>query len=232
MSDKKKFFFDRHNFDENAEEEEGPPPPPTFSEEELASAKDTSYQKGKQDGFQDSQASLEKKIEVLLEHAKKSFLDFQSKEAAREKQYEEEAVHLALTVFKSIFPAWVEQQGPAEVEKAIADVLQSASNHQSIRIEVATAMLSATEARFKPITESLSDISISFHGRDDLSETDMRMKWENGGAVRDSQQLSAQILQSLTKELPQQAPEETQEDLADNEEKRHNKSIETETPDE
>ena len=233
MSDnKKKFFFDLHNFNDDVEEEEGPPPPPTFSEEELAKAKDASYQKGKQDGFQESQESLEKQISILLENAKHSFLDLQEKEEKREKIYEQEAVYLALEMFQGIYPAWIEDYGPQEVENAMNDVLKGVANQQSIHIEVAPNLLEAVKERFKSIEESLDKISISFHGNESLTVADMRMKWENGGAVRDSQKLAAQILQSLKKELPERPSDKIQENLADTGEKRHNEDIETEKPDE
>ncbi len=231
MTDKKKFFFDLHNFNDDAEEEEGPPPPPTFSEEELAQAKDAAYRKGKEDGFKESQESLEKKISVLLETTQRSFLDLQAAEADREKRYEEEAVHLALELFKTIYPAWIKKCGPEEVENAIAKVLESVANQQSVHIEVCPALLTAVEERFKPVEDALNNLSLVFHGNDTLTPDDMRMKWENGGAVRDSRKLAAQILQSLTSELPV-TPEEEKEDLAENGEKRHNEDIKTHNPDE
>ncbi len=225
MSDKKKFFFDLHNFADDAQEDEGPPPPPTFSEEELAKAKDEAYQKGKKDGFADSQESIEKQISLLLDNAKHSFMDIQAHEMARETQYEEEAIILALHLFNSIYPAWVDTHGPQEVENAISETLKQAANQQSIRIDVAPDLLAPIEARLKPIQDELSGLSITINGVDSLSKSDMRMKWTNGGAVRDTRKLAAQILHSLTKDLPEETIQKNEECLADQEETRHNEEI-------
>ncbi len=236
MSDKKKkFFFDLHNFTEGAEEDEGPPPPPTFSEEELAKAREEGYQKGKKDGFDESQQSLEKTISLLLENSKQAFLELQAAEQERENLYEREAVYLSVDVFRNIYPAWVAEFGPKEVENAISDVLKTAANQQNIKIEVAPTILNAIEERLEPITAQLSDIHLIFHGNDALNENDMRLKWDNGGAVRDSEKLAAHILQALTEDLPEKPVTEqtdTQEDLAEQQETRHNKTINTETSDE
>ncbi|MCB9964302.1 MAG: hypothetical protein H6855_03790 [Rhodospirillales bacterium] len=203
MSDEvKKFFFNRHNFDENAEEDEGPPPPPMFTEAEMAAAKDTAYRQGKKDGFQESQDNLERKISLFLEQARQGFLMLQTQEAAREKQYEEEAVRLALSVFHRIYPAWMSACGAEDVTAAIQDVLRTVSNQQQIRVEVSSEILSAVEERLKPTLEMMTDVSVSFYGREDFSAGDMMMKWESGGALRDSRKLAERILQSLEKDLP------------------------------
>ena len=235
MSDNKKFFFDLHNFNDDAEEEEGPPPPPTFNEEELAKAKDDAYKKGRQDGFNESQESIEKKISLLLEHAKTTFLEFQTTESEREKIYEQEAVQLSLELFHSIYPDWIETKGKKEVENAIIGVLSNVSGQQNIKIEVSPELLEPIEERLKPIREKLSDISISLQANNSLDNNDMRMKWDNGGAIRDSKKLAAQILQRLENELDVKTSKEDippEEDLADVPETRHNKDIKTETSDE
>lgn len=236
MSDnKKKFFFDLHNFNDDAEEEEGPPPPPTFSEEELAKAKEDAYKKGRQDGFNESQESIEKTISLLLENAKASFLELQALENMREKRYEEEAVLLSIDLFNSIYPHWLEEKGIAEVKNAIEAVLKMASGQKNIKIEVSPDLREPIEKRLELLKEELSEISISLHANETLSNGDMRMKWDDGGAVRDSKRLAAQILQSLESELEDggvRDAKSTEEALADTAETRHNKDIETEIPDE
>ena len=231
MDDRKKFLFDLHNFGDDAAEDDGPPPPPTFSEEELSAAKTAAYEQGKKDGYTDSQNSIEKQISILLENAKQSFFELQSKELEREKVYEQEAVMLALRVFEGIYPSWVSELGPEEVKNAVVNILRNAANQQNIKIDVSSNLLSAIEERLKPIQEELSGISISLNANEALSDNDMRIKWDNGGAVRDSEQLAAQILQSLKSEMPDSALRK-EEDLAEKEETRHNEEIETETPDE
>ena len=231
MDDRKKFLFDLHNFGDDAAEDDGPPPPPTFSEEELSAAKTAAYEQGKKDGYTDSQNSIEKQISILLENAKQSFFELQSKELEREKVYEQEAVMLALRVFEGIYPSSVSELGPEEVKNAVVNILRNAANQQNIKIDVSSNLLSAIEERLKPIQEELSGISISLNANEALSDNDMRIKWDNGGAVRDSEQLAAQILQSLKSEMPDSALRK-EEDLAEKEETRHNEEIETETPDE
>lgn len=228
--DTQKFLFHLHNFDEK-EEDDGPPPPPTFSEDELGQAKKEAYEQGKQAGFQESQNSLEKQIAVLLEKSQGTFLELQAAEAQRERRYEEEAAHLALKMFQSIYPAWVSEKGEAEVMNAIDHVLKSSANQQSIRIEVSSELLKAVEERFKPASDALSTYTLSFHGRENLQADEMCMTWENGGAVRDTKTLSEQILQTLLEGL-EELSDEPPNDLAESEQITHNEDVETESRDE
>ena len=226
MAEKRKFFFDLNNFNDDAEE---------ISEEELAfrereaelirthgeeieRIKKNSYEQGKKDGYEDSRQSLEQKIALLLESAKQSFLELQAQESTREQRYEAEANILALYVFKGIYPAWAERYGVDEIERGIRKVLHRASNQKNILVEVAPSLREEVEQRLTPLKDALSEISFSVEGKEDLSENDFRMKWEDGGAVRDGAHLAEQIL----KELQQELPDLPQENLAESAETRQN----------
>jgi flagellar biosynthesis/type III secretory pathway protein FliH len=226
MTDKKKFLFDLNNFDEHEDE---------ISEEELAfrekesellkthateieRIKKQSYEQGKKDGYEDSRQSLEQKITLLLERSKHGFLELQAAEQERERRYEEEANILALRVFKGIYPAWVADYGAEEVSRNITAVLERAANQKSIQIEVAPSLQEEMQRRLAPVQDSLTDLSFTVNAAADLGESDFRMKWTDGGAVRDS----AALARSILEELRQGTINETEETLDDQQQNRHN----------
>lgn len=200
-SKEKKFFFDNIHFDETEEEiseEEDTPPPPTFSEEELSDARRTSYERGKEDGIAEAHRSFEKQTEVLLEVVARDIQTLFTSEDERAKLYETEAVRLADTIFKRLFPVLNERHGIDEITSVIEKVIQSQPETHGIQLYVAPVFRDQIEEHIRnnPHIQNAGG-SVNVMADDALEAGDCRLKWKDGGGLRDISTLSAQIAKEI-----------------------------------
>lgn len=212
MSDqKKKFLFDLNNFDAPEEEEiieEEIPPPPMFSEEELAGVRDKAYKHGKKDGYEESRQSLEQQIAHVLEQSRPEMKLFAAHEALREKRYETEVIALVEAIIRKLFPVWSNAHGQEETSAAIEKVLKQVSGKSHVIIEVAASIAEDIGKRSESLRADLAGLQVSVVPNDKLGSADFKMKWADGGAVRDANALAEQILQELMERQgkPQESP--------------------------
>jgi len=204
----KKFFFDMNVFDENGmelRELEANKPPPAFSEEQIAAAKKSSFEKGKQEGFQESQNSIAQQVARTLKKVSQEAGKLFESEEAREKIFELESTRLALAVFEKLFPAYSAAHGLEELKAAIVDILQNAAGQSEIVIEVHPDI--AGEIR-KTIEDSFGaneeKIKFNIRENDAIGPENCRLGWADGGAVRDSLALAEKIRDVMEESLAAQ----------------------------
>lgn len=198
--DIEKFFFHMNIFDEDVEEEieeELPPPPPTFSEEELAGARKSGYEKGKLDGAAEAtKAEKESRAQMvaeILQRIGKETTSLFAKEQERATLYEQEVTALCLSVFEKLFPVYNEQHGFEELKASIAEILEKQQNQVEIQIYVQPDIQGAIEEVIGKLEDKGFQAKISVHGDEKLSDGACRMSWNDGGAARDPQALAEQI---------------------------------------
>lgn len=201
-SEGRKFFFDVNNFDAPAQqepEEDLPPPPPVFSEEELAAAKSESFEEGRIQGHQEEQQSRGQYIATQVSELNTQILSLILSEQMREKKFEQEVIHLCRSLISKVFPALASREGYSEIEAIITRVIEKQTASQ-IHIEVPTEDLEEIKAHLS----TLKDIEpgrLHIVGAADLGKGSCRMKWQDGGATRDHQALSAAIFKELDEVL-------------------------------
>ncbi len=199
-----KFFFNLNNFNDDyvEEPEEEIPPPPTFSEEELADAQAEAFAKGRQAGLDEAAASREKAVADLLAVIAKNYDTLFSAEDERNRLFEHETLHLALTIFKKIFPTLNANHGLAEIESVLEKIIHSQTAPSKINIEV---MPEHCESLQTYIDEALklSETSglCTVAGNENLGPGDCLLRWDNGGAHRSATALSQQISEHLEQAL-------------------------------
>lgn len=212
-----KFLFDLNNFDDdfNAEDEFEEPPPPTFSEEELTSAKTGSYQegynKGRQEALDESAKSREQFVAQQLEIIAQSLPQIFDKEKKRENTYEAEAVSLTLHIFEKLFPVFQEKHGFEELKHAMADILQKQAGKKEINIKVHPDTKDGIQDHLKTLSAQGIDLNLNIEGDEGLDQNVCRMDWGDGGAVKDPQALSYEILELVKDTLA--APPTTRHDV-------------------
>jgi flagellar assembly protein FliH len=203
MPDPKKFLFDRNIFDEPEVEEEdnSPPPPPTFSEEEMEAARASAYDKGRRDGMAAEKASRDTEVSGLLKTIAATLPDLFAAEARREKLYEKEAVTLALSALRILFPALEARQGLAEVESVLREVLANAQGRTEIAIDLHPGAVEPIEAHLSSLAERLEGVRVTVRADDRLGPGDCKMIWKDGGAVRDAGRLAEEIARRMDESL-------------------------------
>lgn len=193
----RKYFFDLNNFDGNSlpePEEDLPPPPPVFSEDELAAAKNISFEEGRSKGRQEEQQSRAQYIATQISELNTQILSLILSEQMREKKFEHEVIHLCRALIGKAFPLLTTREGYSEIENVIARVIASQPKSQ-IHIEVPKD----DAEDIKSYLLSLKDIEadrLHIIGTD-LSRGSCRMKWQDGGAIRDHDALTSAIFAEL-----------------------------------
>ncbi len=195
----RKFLFDVHNFDEpEVPDPDAPPPPPVFTESEMASSRNDSFEKGRQAGLAEAEASREKAVLVLVETMTGHFSDLFDGERKRSQQFEAETLLLAREIFEKLFPLLNETHGLAEVEKAVAAVLENQRQQPDIIVEVHSDFLEDIRGVADLVKRSVHlPGTVTVVANDSLARGDCRMSWNDGGAERSATALSAAIRKTL-----------------------------------
>jgi flagellar assembly protein FliH len=194
-----KFLFDVNNFDDpDPVDPDLPPPPPTFSEAELAGAKASEHERGRQAGHTAEKAARETIVAGLIKTIADHFTKLFDAEKQRADQFEGEVLLLTKTIFDKLFPALNEAHGLNEVETMIATVLETQRNQREIIVEV--------HSEFAPDIQSLADHlmksmhaagTVTVRANDSLARGDCKMSWNDGGAERSATHLSSEIARGL-----------------------------------
>lgn len=196
-------MFDLNIFDEDHVEEVEPetPPPPTFSEEELESARQEGFARGKSEGLAESKASRDQYVAGIMNTIAKSLPPLFAAETAREKLYEKEALALALESFKILFPLLDSRHGLDETQATIATALEDVEGKSEIVIEVHPDALEGVEAHIASIRGRLGEAAVDIRAGDTLGHGDCRIFWKDGGAVRDATALATKIKSIMEERL-------------------------------
>ena len=142
----RKFLFDR-SFDKDApdpveeaavetEETEPEEVVPTFSEEEMKTARDEAFVKGKEEGFNEAAAATAESLLAALEKLNGQFSDlFKSQEEA-DSSILDSAISVATMITRKIFPALNERGALDEVERLVVVAMEKILEEPSVSIYV------------------------------------------------------------------------------------------------
>lgn len=197
-----KYFFDLNNFDGPAipePEENLPPPPPTFSEDEIEAAKAQGFEDGRIIGREEEQHSRNQYIATQISELNTQVLGLILAEQIREKRFENEVIHLCRALTSRLFPMLTAKEGYKEIENIIAKIVQN-QPLSHIKIEVPTDDADDIKSHLACMKDIHME-RLTIISNTDLSKGHCRMKWEDGGAIRDHQALSAAIFKELDEVL-------------------------------
>ena len=200
-----KFLFDTNNFSEPDKDAEEEIIVPTFSEEELESAKRSSFEQGRAQGLKEAEESRGKFVSALLENVTVDLKSLFASEEERDKRYEYEAINLTMQIVKQLFPALNKKHGLDEIQAMLAEILDAQKEQPQIVIEVHPDYTQDIETQIHEIITSFhSTAIIDVTGKDDLGLADCRCSWKNGGARRNADALFKQIVTTLQEGLADQ----------------------------
>lgn len=196
---RKKFMFDMNIFDEPEEEEvqvpPPPPPPPTFSETQMEAARSAGFEKGRQQGLQESAQSREERLAGLIARITEDARHLFEGEAAREKLYEAEAVRLAQAIFEQLFPLYHARHGFDELKAVLTDILQRQEGQAEILIETSPGQKEGVEAHIGSLRSHGAHGKTMFRvsASESLQEGQCRLSWTNGGALYNAPAMAKEI---------------------------------------
>ncbi len=196
-----KYFFDLNNFDQPEVEDidpDLPPPPPVFSLEEMGASQQESFSQGREAGIAAERNSREHYIAAQVETLNAEIRALLLAEHMREKRFEREVLTLCHGLMSKLFPIMAAAGGCAEIESVIEKVLATQTGSK-ILIEVPVADVEDIYAKLLMMKDVEGRFEVAAAA--DLTTGSCRMSWQDGGAVRDHNRLTAAILQEIEEML-------------------------------
>lgn len=181
----KPYFFDEHVFEEDgscASLEVDAPPAPEFTADELAAAKAAAFEEGRKAGLKQSEEELTQKALNVLQKIDRDIAVLIAAEADRAETLENEAVVLALSVMRKVFPAYTEKFGLDEIKSSITTSLQNFKSPENIQIEVHSDLAPKIEGLVKKLEQDLHK-HITLRPSTTLAENSCQIQWPDGGII-------------------------------------------------
>jgi flagellar assembly protein FliH len=185
------------------EPEEPPPPPePTFSQEEMHETRHQGWLEGRAAGEADAMERTERRLADTIERLSHDLAGLAGTQQAALARIERQATELAVEMVRKLFPAFVARSGTVEIQALIADALSLAQEQPKLALRCAPDMIEAIEPILTDAaTRSGFEGRLSVRGDPDLTETDCRIEWNEGGMDRDSGRLMNEIESAIARGL-------------------------------
>ena len=212
MTNANKFLFDLNNFDAPEEEaiieeeiENIEPPPPTFSEEELETAKAVAHAAGRNEGLLEERGRREQLVADNLKKIADNFSTLFANEIYREKQYEEEALKLAIQIIEIVAPSLNNRLGQEALRQALQDVLKSQSEQSEILVEVHPESAADIDSLIESIWPDKDNAPrYKVLADSELEKGACSLSWKDGGMVRDPSKMTNDIKTAIESLLVEQ----------------------------
>ena len=183
-------------------EEPPPPPPPTFSQEELDATRHQGWLEGRAVGEADTMERIERRVADTVERLTHDLQGLAGAQQAALTRIERQATELVVAMVRKLFPAFVARSGTAEIAALVADALSLAQEQPKLALRCAPDMIAAIEPILtEAAARSGFEGRLSVRGDPDLSETDCKIEWNDGGLDRDSGRLMTEIESAVARGL-------------------------------
>jgi flagellar assembly protein FliH len=183
------------------------PPPPTFSEEDLAAAREEAYAQGREAGLKEMSESLERETRDALTGVENALRELMWSQSAIETSASENAVRIAMTAVRRLFPALAKRDPLAEVEHLVGQAMALVQGEASLNIYVNDRLLDPITAQIRNLAAAAGfENRIKIHPLASIAPGDARVEWGNGGISRDVATIEQTIENIVAGSLPDPAP--------------------------
>ncbi len=187
-------------------------PPPKFDEADLERARAEGHASGKKIGTEEAMQNIENQISKAVTAVEAQMSGLAQAQVETHQRQGREALEVALTVVRKIFPRLAKRHGLDEVETVIGDCLGCLRDEPRIVIRVADAVLDQVEVRITELAARTGfEGRIVYLAQDGLNPGDVLVEWADGGAERDSERLWREIDQITARFVNPKTPGATPE---------------------
>ena len=192
MSNATKFLFGT-SFDP-AKADPDLPPPPTFSEAELAAAREAGFEEGHAAGHAAMVQSVEQAAVTALAAISAQLAAMNGNFAEIRDSAIASGVEVVAAAVRKLTPALAKRNGLAEIENLVRDSLHSLYDEPRVVIRAHDSIIEALQERIDGLAAAAGFTGkIVLFGDDQLSDTDCRVEWADGGAERNLEELWRRI---------------------------------------
>ena len=194
MSRAEKFLFETcFDFGQNlpAESEDGAP---RYTAEDLARAERDGLAAGRTAALAEAQRSSEEAAAQALAVIVDRLREFGDRLPDLAAAHERDALEIAVTALRILFPELARRNALDEVEGLVRDCLKQLGNEPRVVVRTADSLHDALRSRLEGLCAE-----VGFEGRvvllteEDLDPGDARIEWADGGAERNTAQLWSEI---------------------------------------
>lgn len=204
----KKYLFDLNNFDEphDHEEEEEVPPPPTVTllEEEYEATLKSTYEEGFKAGVTQGNAetleSIEQKVMLDIKALLGQIDVFAQAEAERNRVFEVEAVRMQVSLLNKLYPLIEKKYGEQQLTDFVLSKLSTLpEGKNNIEIAVHSDRLETIKQKIEEMVaqRDAPNLMLSFKASNNMAETEIEIRWDNGGAKRFFERTKEQIEKNI-----------------------------------
>ena len=214
-----KFLFDT-SFDDvplvlQIEEEVAP----TFSETEVNAARDEGFARGKNEGIRESAGAIERQISDTLGTVDERLTHLISDQEQSNAANAGDAVTVAMTIVRKIFPHLNRRHALDEVEGLVEQSMEKIVNEPRVTIHVGAALYDSLNQRLTAIVSKAGyGEKVVLRADSTLLEGDCLIEWAEGGAERNTTAMWQEIDEIIERNLGASEPAadriETQPDEA------------------
>lgn len=179
------------------------PPPPTYSEEDLAAARDEAHAQGREAGLKEMSESLEQETRDTLVAVENALRELMWSQAAIETRSAEDAIRVALTAVRRLFPALAKRDPLAEIEGLVGQAMALVQGEAVLNIYVNDRLVEPISARIRPLAVAAGfQGRIKMHPLASLAPGDGRVEWESGGIGRNAAAMETAVEETIGHVLP------------------------------
>lgn len=201
MSKGQPFFFDTNVFDADSHEEpDDSEDALKYTEDQLALARNASFNEGKKAGVTATQASIEKDVLVVAQKIAANVQALQECEQKRREVYEAEAVHLAYCIVAKVFPVLFDQIGQETLLSSMRDILATQNTKHPIQVNINPDLLDPLQERLEHLTAK-GAAHLSLVPSSAVPRHECRLEWPHGGAILAPEETAGKILALLQETL-------------------------------
>ena len=167
---------------------------PTFSEEDLAEARQSGFDAGRQEGIREAASAIEREIADALNTITGHLSEVSEKQRQDMDDTQASALRLVHALTTKFFPRMAETAGVGEIEGMATSLLERLRGEPRIVFVVGESISGELEGRLAGIATSQGfDGRIEVIGDASLTAGDCRIEWSTGGAERSMKDLLAEI---------------------------------------
>jgi flagellar assembly protein FliH len=201
---------------------DGPPDPrargpvtpaePTFSREEMAAAEAAARAEGHAAGMAEAVTAHQHRLAATLEALTAQVDTLLSDRTAAQREAERLAIELTRTIVGKLFPSLARKTGLAEVAALVTQCMREAVDEPRLVLRVPNTLFEAAQQEIAPLAASTGYPGrLVILGDEELSGSDCRVEWADGGAERNTartwQEIDAAVAQACARiETPEPAP--------------------------
>lgn len=162
-------------------------PQPKYFDEDLTQARTEGYAEGENAGRTQALESIEQNVDKCVAAIAQGLSDLHKSLEAMQDSQTREAVQVAATLVRKLFPRLAREHGLSEIDNVVAEAMARLREEPRIVVRVQESLLDTVRDRVDAAAKAAGfEGRIVFLAEENLADGDVRIEWADGGAERNT----------------------------------------------